>query len=53
MPEKNSIVDIIRAEWDPNYKADLWCGVCVARMIELAFNNMDAEADTEIVKVKF
>lgn len=45
---KNEIIDVIRQEWNPGYTTDLWCGSCVAKMLEYAFRSMD----TEVVKIK-
>lgn len=39
--EKQEILNIIREEFDPNYHADLYCGICVVRMLEHAFREMD------------
>lgn len=38
---KQEILNIIREEFDPNYHADLYCGICVVKMMEYAFREMD------------
>jgi hypothetical protein len=40
---ENEILRVIREEWDPTYKADLWCGSCRAKMVVFAFQMMDNE----------
>ena len=49
---KNEIQDIIRQEWDPGYTCMMWCGNCVVNMIVFAFEKMDSEPKTDIVKIK-
>lgn len=49
---ENEVLRIIREEWDAGHKVDLWCGVCRAAMLVFAFQRMDSEAPTEIVKIK-
>lgn len=46
------VLRIIREEWDPVHTVDLWCGVCRAKMLVFAFEKMDSEPETEIVKIK-
>lgn len=50
----NDILGVIRAEWDPAYTVNSWCGHCRAKMIEFAFQRMDADkqTDTDVVKIK-
>jgi hypothetical protein len=38
---KQAILNIIREEFDAGYHVDLWCGICVVRMLEFAFKRMD------------
>lgn len=37
------IFEVIRDEWDPNYKCDFWCSACVMNMVEYAFNKLSNE----------
>ena len=39
--QKDEILLIIREEFNPGYVVDLWCGRCVVKMMEYAFNEMD------------
>lgn len=48
---KNEIIEVVRAEFDPNYSTDLWCGVCVAKMLTYAFEEMDKQYDTIKIKI--
>lgn len=48
---KNEILEVIRAEFDPNYSTDLWCGVCVAKMVTYAFEEMDKQYTTINIKI--
>lgn len=41
---KQKIIEVIRAEWDPYYSTDVWCGHCVAKMLVYAFEQMDKES---------
>jgi hypothetical protein len=41
---KQNIQRIINEEWQPGYSADLYCGHCVAKMLELAYGKMDEES---------
>lgn len=38
---KQEILDVIRAEFDPGYTVDAWCGPCVVKMLVYAFKRMD------------
>jgi len=56
---ENDILKIIREEWDPQHRVDLWCGSCRAKMLVYAFEMMDKEATqaappmkTTVVKIK-
>lgn len=49
---ENEVLRIIREEWDAGHQVDLWCGKCRAKMLVFAFQRMDSEAPTEIVKIK-
>lgn len=49
--EKQEIMDVIRAEFNPGYHTDLWCGSCVVKMLEYAFREMDKRYDT--LKINF
>lgn len=40
--EKQDILDVIRAEFNPGYTVNLWCGSCVVSMMEYAFREMDS-----------
>ncbi len=48
--EKQQILNVIRAEFNPVYQVDLWCGHCVAKMLEYAFKEMDSRT---VVNVSF
>ncbi len=41
--EVSDIIEIIRAKWDPGYTVFRWCGYCVAKMLEHAFNLYEKE----------
>ena len=41
--ERQEILDVIRAEWDVTYHIDMYCGVCVVKMLVYAFERMDNE----------
>lgn len=45
---KQEILDVIKEEWHPGYHVDLWCGICVVRMLELAFREMDSRETIEV-----
>lgn len=54
---ENDVLRIIREEWDPVHTVDLWCGVCRAKMLVYAFEQMDKESTQaappmDIVKIK-
>lgn len=38
---KNEILSVIRKEINPEYTVMLWCGHCVAQMIEYVFKEAD------------
>ncbi len=50
------VLRVIREEFDPYRSVDYWCGACLARLLEDAFNYMATTAapvQTDIVRVKF
>lgn len=40
---KQDILDVIRAEWNPGYHCDMFCGKCVVNMLEYAFRCLDSD----------
>ena len=54
---KDTIIDVIRQEFNPNYDYTPWCGHCMIEMVKYAFRQMDAataapKITTEIIKIK-
>lgn len=42
----NEVLEVIRDEWDPGYNVDFFCGYCVLKMVENAFNKMNEYVNT-------
>lgn len=42
--EREEILQVIRREWDPGYTVMGWCGHCVAKMLEFAYNKFNENA---------
>ena len=38
---KNDILAVIKAEFNPKYSIDMWCGKCVKDMLVYAFQEME------------
>lgn len=54
---KDTIIDIIRQEFNPAYDYTPWCGGCMIEMVKYAFRQMDAataapKITTEVIKIK-
>lgn len=37
----NEVVEVIRAEFNPNYHVNMYCDSCKMEMVRYAFNEMD------------
>mgnify|MGYP001608699990 CR=1 FL=1 len=35
------VLDVIREEFDPNHRVDMFCSYCLMKMVEYAFSEME------------
>lgn len=44
----NEVLRIVHEEWDPHYRADMWCDACKMRLVDYAFAKMAQEKQDNI-----
>ena len=49
----NEVLRIVREEWDPGYRCDMWCDHCKMKLVEFAFGKMDSEPKVDNITVDF
>lgn len=49
--EKMEILNIVKAEFNPGYTVDLFCGICVVGMLEYAFRELDKRIETITIEL--